>query len=123
MWRLLSFTLAALLALGGCALTAEDGRAPAPLAATQIDEQALDLAYHSFEVALTAIDGMRDTGRLVPGTPAALRVQRLIRTAQAGFDIAYKVRAGLSDEDGAAALQSAGVALRELSVLLQGEGQ
>lgn len=123
MRRMLTIAMAAMLALGGCALPSGEASPPAPLAATQIDEQALDLAYHSFEVALTGIDAMRDTGRLVPGTPAALRVQQLIRTAQAGFDLAYQVRAGLSGEDGAAALMSASAALRELSTILQGSGQ
>jgi hypothetical protein len=95
-------------------------KSPAPLAQTTADEKALIVAVDTFDVLLTAIDGLRDSGVLVPGSPRALRVQSLIRTAQAGFNTARGVQRGLSTENPVAALASASSAIAEISAILKG---
>jgi hypothetical protein len=118
------FMVAALaaLSLSACAGFATDPgpiTSPAPLTQTAVDEQALTAAYASFDVLLTAIDGLRDVGVLVPCSPKALKVKDLIEKAQRGLNAARDVRAGLSTEDPAAALDSATAAFREIAALLK----
>lgn len=106
------------LALPGCATLSE---APtAPLAQTYVDEQALTAAYASFDVLLTAIDGLVVAGVLEPGTPKAIKVKSLIQTAQDGLNTARAVREGLSQKDPVLALQSATDAFRQITALLKG---
>ncbi len=111
----------AALSLAGCATTGTAGvESPAPLASTNVDEQALTAAYASFDVLLTAIDELRAVGVLVPGTPKALKVQALIIQARDGLNVARAVRAGLSAKDPAVALASATDAFRQITALLKG---
>lgn len=126
----------AALSLSACATTATPGpggvpQGPvdpgaaseprAPLARTVVDEQALTAAYASFDVLLTAIDGLRVAGVLVPGTPRAVRVAALIRDAQDGLNAARDVRRGLSTRDPAQALDAATGAFRGITAILKGE--
>ena len=106
------------LSLPGCTTFPNVG--PAPLAQTHIDEQALTAAYASFDVLLTAVDGLVTAGVLVPGTPKALQVKALIQKAQDGLNTARDVRAGLSSKDPVAALTSATDAFRKITALLKG---
>lgn len=106
------------LSLPGCATLTETPTAP--LAQTHIDEQALTAAYASFDVLLTAIDGLVVAGVLQPGTPKALHVKALIQTAQDGLNTARAVREGLSQKDPVAALASATDAFRKITALLKG---
>lgn len=112
--------LAAALALSlpGCATITDNPTAP--LAETHIDEQALTAAYASFDVLLTAIDGLVETGYLVPGSDRALKVKELIQTAQVGLNTARAVREGLSQDNPILALERATDAFRQITALLKG---
>ena len=108
------FLAAALAAmpLSGCATIGT----PPSLEQTTIDEKALTTAYASFDVLLTAIDGLVVAGVLKPGTPRALQVQSLIRTAQNGLNIARTVHGVAS----IAGLEQATGAFRSIAAILKG---
>ncbi|HVH49978.1 MAG TPA: hypothetical protein VM760_08910 [Sphingomicrobium sp.] len=112
--------LAAALALSLPACTTFPDVTTAPLAQTHIDEQALTAAYASFDVLLTAVDGLRDAGVLMPGSPRALQVKSLIEKAQDGLNTARAVREGLSQKDPVTALASATDAFRQITAILKG---
>lgn len=112
--------LAAALALSLPACTTFPTVPPAPLAQTTVDEKSLIAALNAFDVLLTAIDGLRDAGVLVPGSPKALQVKALIQVAQDGLNTAKAVRDGLSTEDPALALDRATSAFRQITALLKG---
>ena len=112
--------LAAALALSLPACTTFPTVPPAPLSQTTVDEKSLIAALNAFDVLLTAIDGLRDAGVLVPGSPKALKVKALIQVAQDGLNTAKAVRDGLSTEDPALALDSATSAFRQITALLKG---
>lgn len=116
--RKLILAAALALSLPGC--TTFPDTPTAPLAQTHIDEQALTAAYASFDVLLTAVDGLVTAGVLQPGTPKALKVKALIQTAQDGLNTARAVRAGLSQENPVLALEKATDAFRQISALLKG---
>lgn len=116
--RKLMLAAALALSLPGCATLADTPTAP--LAQTHVDEQALTAAYASFDVVLTAIDGLVVAGALVPGTPKAVQVKDLIQKAQDGLNTARAVREGLSQKDPALALASATDAFRQITALLKG---
>ena len=112
------YAAALALSLPGCATITDTPTAP--LAQTHIDEQALTAAYASFDVLLTAIDGLVKAGVLQPGTDRALRVKALIQTAQDGLNTARAVREGLSQENPVLALEKATNAFRQITALLKG---
>lgn len=112
--------LAAALALSlpGCATLTDTPTAP--LAQTHIDEQALTAAYASFDVVLTAVDGLILAGAIQPGTPKALQIKALIQKAQDGLNTARAVREGLSQDNPVLALEKATDAFRQITALLKG---
>jgi len=116
--RKLILAAALALSLPGCATFPDNPTAP--LAETHIDEQALTAAYASFDVLLTAVDGLVTAGALQPGTDKALRVKALIQTAQDGLNTARAVRDGLSQENPVRALEKATDAFRQITALLKG---
>lgn len=111
--------LAASLALSACAGTLGGVVSPAPLEQTTVDEKALIAAYDAFDVALTAIDGLRVAGVIKDGSPTALKVRGYILAAQTGLNAARDAQAGLSTANPVEALTRAGSALRDLSLLLR----
>lgn len=56
----------------------------AALNATSIDEAGIDLIRDLFDVGLFGVDALTDAGKIVPGTPQARNIARLIRQI-AGF--------------------------------------
>lgn len=112
------YAAALALSLPGCATIADTPTAP--LAQTHIDEQALTAAYASFDVLLTAIDGLVVAGVLKHGTDKALKVKALIQTAQDGLNTARAVREGLSQANPVLALEKATDAFRQITALLKG---
>ncbi len=121
----LLFALPLCLGLSACAggLPSHDGfvTLPAPLDPVSIDENALNDAYTAFDTALYAVDLWRVATKLEPGSPKALRIANLIDKAKAGFEIAYKVRIGLSTEDPRIALEASGAALSEITSIIKGD--
>lgn len=116
--RKILYAAALALSLPGCATLTDTPTAP--LAQTHIDEQALTAAYASFDVLLTAIDGLVATGYLKPGTDKALKVKALIQAAQDGLNTARAVREGLSQANPVLALEKATDAFRQITALLKG---
>lgn len=112
--------IAAALAFSLPACTTIADTPTAPLAQTHIDEQALTAAYASFDVLLTAVDGLVVAGVLQRGTDKALKVKALIQTAQDGLNTARAVREGLSQKDPVVALDKATDAFRQIAALLKG---
>ncbi len=106
------------LSLPGCATIADNPTAP--LTQTHIDEQALTAAYASFDVVLTAVDGLIVAGAIQPGTPRAIQIKDLIQKAQDGLNTARAVREGLSQDNPVLALTSATDAFRQITALLKG---
>lgn len=75
----------AALLLSGCGLvpliTGISSTPPtaAPMAATSIDENAIDFARDSFDAALFGVDALMDMGRIKEGSPEARSLAKLIR--------------------------------------------
>ena len=92
--------------------------APAPLEATVIDERALITAYATFDTALTAIDALVVAGVIVPGTLRAMKVQQLIRTAQAALNAARAARRAGSATDYLTAMDGARDAMVQITAAL-----
>jgi uncharacterized protein YaiL (DUF2058 family) len=82
----LMLVAAAALALSGCGLMGmlpqPSSPPPAPLAATVIDDQAVNFALESFDAALTLVDAAMDAGKIKPGTPQAKAIAAKIRQVQ-----------------------------------------
>lgn len=77
-------TLFMALCLSGCAglgalMTATGSPPPAPLAATVIDDQAVNFALESFDAALSLVDAAVAAGRIKPGSPQAKALAVKIR--------------------------------------------
>lgn len=92
--------------------------APAPLQATVIDERALITAYATFDTALTAIDALVVAGVIVPGTLRAMKVQQLIRTAQAALNAARAAQRAGSATDYLTAMDGARDAMVQITAAL-----
>src|SRR5687768_1180651 len=96
----LYFALAASLALSGCAgLPQFAGQAPAPLAATTIDDQGLETAWKAFDLALDAINALGDAGVIVPGSEKGKAVASAIRTVNRSLAAAERFAAAGSTTD------------------------
>lgn len=78
------------------------------------DSRAICVAFRGFDLALTAIDGLRDAGVIVPGTPRALAVQKAIRETQTALNDASAIQRGLRSGDLASTLIRAASALNRL---------
>lgn len=89
---------ASLLSLSACAGTLPD-RAPAPLAATAVDDKALVLALQAFDTALDTVDILKDAGYIEPGSETALQIATVIDTTKAALQAASAAqRAGSTTE-------------------------
>lgn len=83
-------------------------------AAGTADSRAICVSFRAFDVALTAVDGLRDVGVIVPGTPRALAVQAAIRETQTALNDASAIQRGLRSGDLASTLIRAAAALNRL---------
>lgn len=93
--------------------------APAPLAATIIDDKALTTAWKSFDVALDAINLLGDAGKIVPGTPKGKAVAAGIRKVLAALTAAEHAVAAGSTTSYRTALTEAQLAIAELRNVLR----
>jgi hypothetical protein len=84
---LMALAALAMIPLGGCAGlapllaagTAMAPQPPAPLASTEIDDNAVNFALESFDASLYLVDAAIETGRITPGSPQAKSLAALIR--------------------------------------------
>src|SRR5688572_27721243 len=115
----LYLALAAPLALSGCTgLGTLAAPAPAPLAATTIDDQGLETAWKAFDVALDAINALGDAGVIVPGSEKGKAVASAIRTVNRSLAAAERFAAAGSTTDYAEALREASAGLNDLRTII-----
>lgn len=108
-------TLCLALSLGGCAIPAALAPvAPAPLAATTIDDRALSAAWKSHELLQDAINLYLDAKPAAVGTPAARRVAAVNDAITAALTAAESAAAAGSTTNYLTALADAGRALAEM---------
>ena len=82
-------------------------QAPAPLAQTHYDEQALNLAWETFDTVLTSVDALVESGHLVRNSPRALQVRRYLIQARSALNAATAAaRAGNTTDYGTALAQA-----------------
>jgi len=128
MRRLFLIASALSLSLSGCMVPSLGGllgsgatvNAPAPLAATVIDDKALEAAWRSFDVALDAIDLWKAAKPSVKGTPQAIRIANGIDKVSGLLNAAERAAAAGSTTSYATALVEAKAALDELRAALKG---
>ncbi len=94
--------------------------APAPLAATVIDDKALMAAWQSFDLALDGINLLADKGYLVPGTAKAIKVADGIDKVTAFLTAAESAVAAGSTKDYAVAMANTRGAIAQLRAALKG---
>lgn len=116
--------LACILGLGvsACGLSLPDpGKAPAPLEHTVIDEDALNLAVDAFDLALYGVDAVVASGKLTPGSPAALQVKSAIIRVRASLNAASNFREAGSTAGYAEAVRAARVGIACISEAIKGK--
>lgn len=116
--------LVAALALSACTLPSFSlggaTTAPAPLAATTIDDTALSAAWKAFDAVLDAIDLWKAAKPSVKGTPQAIAVADAIDKTTHFLTAAEAAAAAGSTKDYLVALANAKQALIELHLALKG---
>jgi hypothetical protein len=116
---------ALVLSLAAFSLTACTGTlpsptaAPAPLAATTVDDVALEKTWRAFDLALDAINLLGDAGKIVPGTPKGKAVASGIRRVLAALQAAEHAAAAGSTTSYRTALDEATQAIADLRVALR----
>lgn len=125
MRKILSIAIA--LSLSGCTslVPGESGvptipEAPAPLAATAIDDTALMTAWRSFDVALDAIAVLRTQGIIKVGSPKALAIANGIDRALTALQAAEHAAAAGSTTSYLTALAEARLAFTDLRIVIKG---
>lgn len=120
-----SLILVLSLALAACSgVPMSVTQAPAPLAATAIDDRALQTAWKSFDVALDAINLYLDAKPSVIGTPGAKRLADGIDALTAALTAAESAAAAGSTTSYAVALvnvKDAAASLRVAMLALKGK--
>jgi hypothetical protein len=106
------------LCLSGCTglgalMNASAGPPPAPLAATVIDDQAVNFALESFDTALTLLDAAMDAGKIKPGTLQAKALAVKVRQIQRFLAVADAAQKGGQSATYAEAFRNARTALTE----------
>lgn len=119
--RLTMLAAGILLALTpGCAAPPGLTSAPAPLAATTIDDSGLEAAWRAFDLALDGINMLGDLGVIVPGSPKGKAVASGIRAVNRSLAAAERFAAAGSRRDYKAALTEATAGIDELRAALKG---
>lgn len=111
-----------MLSLSGCgmvpALMGGPAQAPAPLARTAIDEQALNIGYEGYDAILTAVDGLVASGRLVRGSPKALQVRHYLIVVRDALNAATAAAHAGNATDYTTAVRDATAAFTSIRTLL-----
>ena len=111
--------LFAALSLGAC-MPIGLNSAPAPLAATAIDDVALRTAWQGFEVAIQTITLLRQAGVIKAGSPSALKIADGIDRVTAALNAAEHAATVGSTTDYTVALTEARAAIADLRLALKG---
>ena len=110
------------LCLSACGLPSlaiTPAAAPAPLAATTIDDKALDEAWKAYDIALDAINLAVDLKAITPGSAKAVAIADANDRVLAAFQLAEHAAAGLSTVSYVQALAQLDAALADLKVVLR----
>lgn len=122
--------LAASLSLVACAAAgpvASAGSAPAQPSAqapttasaqASIDDKAIILSFKALGIASSAADALVATGRIVPGSPNALRLAQNLNAARTWLNAASAAQRGGLPEEYEAAIVQAGSALSAVQVAI-----
>jgi hypothetical protein len=95
------------------------GPPPVPLAATTIDDSGLSAAWKSFDLALDAIDLLRNSGIIKVGSPKAVRIADGIDAVTAALTAAESAaNAASNPTDYAAALVAYRKALSDAKIAM-----
>jgi hypothetical protein len=116
--------LAILIALSLTACGPEKGlniaAAPAPLAATSIDEDVVSVGFEAFDMALYAVDALVAAGKIVKGSPRALDIKSKIAFGKNALNAARAAQKAGNTTSYSEALAEAGEALRLVKTALKG---
>lgn len=93
-------------------------QAPAPLAASTIDEKTLVLALQTFDTALTAVDRLIAVGVIKPGSPRAVQMADAIHKAKVAYQAASAAQRAGNTTSYLTALSQAKLAVGEMSTLI-----
>jgi hypothetical protein len=111
--------LAICLATSACAAPLSIS-APAPLAATTVDEKTLIIALQTFDTTLTVIDRLVAAKIIVPGSPTALKLADSIHRAKIAFEAAVAAHKAANATNYAIAIGQAQNAIAEINLMLKG---
>lgn len=106
--------------LTSCATLDRIVSAPAPLAATAIDEKTLIVALQTFDTVLTAVDRLVEAGVIVPGSPRALQIADAIRAAKLSYQAASAAQRAGNSGSYLTALAQAQTAVARINLLIKG---
>lgn len=96
------------------------GAPPVTLAKTEIDERLIRAALHTFEGATNVIERLLDGGKIAPGRPTALRIEKAGNTVQAALNGAHAAQKAGNATSYRAALEQGRIAAAELQRALAG---
>lgn len=108
------------IALAGCTPGTGVLSAPAPLAATVIDERTLVVALLTFDTVLTSVDRLVEAGVIVPGSPRALQIADAIRSAKLAYQAASAAQRAGNSGSYLTALAQARTAVASINLLVKG---
>ncbi len=94
--------------------------APAPLAATSIDEKVLIVGLQTFDTLLSAVDKLVAVGVLKPGTARSVQVADAIKEAKIGFQAASAAQRAGNAGTYSLGLAQAQTAIARINLLIKG---
>lgn len=113
--------IACSIVLAGCTPTLTSvTTAPAPLAATAIDEKGLILALQTFDTVLTAVDKLIAARVIVPGSARAIAIADTIAKAKVAFQAASAAQRAGNTASYITAITQAKAAVANINVLVKG---
>lgn len=107
------------LSLTSCAAVDKIVSAPAPCAASTVDEKTLVIGLQTFDTLLTAVDRLITAKVIVSGSPRALQIANGIGKAKAAFQAASAAQRVCNTTSYLTALSQAQLAIGELHVLIE----
>lgn len=111
--------IALLLATASCQ-TPSILQAPAPLAASTIDEKSFIVALQAFDTALTAVDRLIAAGVITPGSPRAHSIADAVHAGKLAFQAASAAQRAGNTTSYFTAIEQARVAVSRINALVGG---
>lgn len=95
-------------------------QAPAPCAASSIDEKGYVIALQTFDTMLTAIDRLQLAGVIHGGSPQAIKIADAIHDAKLAFQAAGAAQKACNTTNYFTAIAQAHAAISKINVLIKG---